>query len=263
MKPYEIALENYINGEYSVCREERQYALFLYNVLRRYHDLKSRKGNDDVEKIISACGIPVKAEIEYVFYEATFMRDFFERNRRIKLSPKCDRPQKPENTALNKTFKPSTYEMTDDESFNAKLIEYYKKEINKKSDITFQGTYKGIEHNLGGKSIECDTIIRSMMNSKPDIAVIYALGKEKYLHFIECKFESGEGSDSEDNKQRYIQWKIAEFLCMYYLTDLNVSGGMEDENSCLVQFVRKKPAADNEIYIAKLIELNENIFLCK
>ncbi|HBA47220.1 MAG TPA: hypothetical protein DCZ91_05370 [Lachnospiraceae bacterium] len=87
-KDYSCSIENYIRGDagsnYSICREERQYVVFLYNILRKYHAFKDRSNNDEVHKIITkACGIPEKADIECVFYEATFMRDFFERNRRI------------------------------------------------------------------------------------------------------------------------------------------------------------------------------------
>ena len=87
-KEYEPTLENYISNEYSVCREERQYALFLNNILLKYRDPDSR--DETVQKIFEACGLS-EAAIINVFYEATFMRDIFERNRRVnfgKISPK-------------------------------------------------------------------------------------------------------------------------------------------------------------------------------
>ena len=45
---------------------------------------------------------------------------------------------------------------------------------------------------------EYENIIRAMMNSKPDLAVVYHFGEkneEKVLLFLECKFESGEAKN--------------------------------------------------------------------
>ena len=32
----DLSIDNYISNEFSICREERQYALYLSNVLRYY-----------------------------------------------------------------------------------------------------------------------------------------------------------------------------------------------------------------------------------
>lgn len=255
-KEYECSIENYISDEYSICREERQYALFLYNILKKHR----KADGDKIKEIFTACCLPLKAEIENVFYEATFMRDLFERNRRLILS------DNPDVNLLSKDFKPDkTGRFNQENSFNYKLLKYLKIDIDVLSD-----EYK--EHNLGGKGIECDETAKQMMRATPDIAVIYSLEGERYLHFLECKFESYEGSyKSKENKddndktitQCQIQWKIADFLCKEYkLSDLKVSDQMEkDERSCLVQFVRKLPKSDsNEINIKDLIDLNEEIF---
>lgn len=90
-----VPLEHFIRDEYSICREERQYAVFLYNILRKYRN-KDKRIDKEVVSIFNACSIPRGAEIQNVFYEATFMRDFFERNRRLALS------KNPENVLLNK-----------------------------------------------------------------------------------------------------------------------------------------------------------------
>ncbi len=50
-KSEEISLENYIiniidgDGSYSICREERQYAFYLCNVLRYYGKAEHRNNN--------------------------------------------------------------------------------------------------------------------------------------------------------------------------------------------------------------------------
>ncbi len=80
---YECSLDNFISDEYSICREERQYALYLHNILLKYKTPGSRK-DKRVKDIFSACKLD-DATVENVFYEATFMRDFFMRNRQIAL----------------------------------------------------------------------------------------------------------------------------------------------------------------------------------
>ena len=88
------SIDDYVNGDCSICREERQYALYLSNVLRYYgikNDEHLKKLNDDernyLKEIFQKCGLDFEKDIiEDVFYEATFMRDIFERNRRYHLT---------------------------------------------------------------------------------------------------------------------------------------------------------------------------------
>lgn len=225
------SIENYIFDEKSICREERQYALFLNNILYKYKKPNERSG--EIAEMFDVCHIPSSAEIINVFYEAAFMRDYFHKNR------KCG-----------------------GDSFNKKLIRY----VSKKGV-----EYKGDEVNLGRNKFQCQGLSEDekytakwMMEAKPDLAVIYSLGGKRYLHFLECKFESNESvykvGDFEKNQCK-IQWMIADFLCDRYLSDLNVSDIMKANGmSCLVQFVREKPKNANEIPIDKLINLNNEIF---
>ncbi len=83
---YGCSLDKYISDEYSICREERQYALYLHNILLKYKTPGSRK-EERLKNIFSACKLD-DATIENVFYEATFMRDLFMRNRQIALNNK-------------------------------------------------------------------------------------------------------------------------------------------------------------------------------
>lgn len=261
---YGCSIEHFIQDEYSICREERQYAVLLYNILRKYYNKDKRNGNDRVTDIFNACNIPSESEIENVFYEVTFMRDFFERNRRIILGNEdCENLKK---RLLQKTFCPSICKpINEDISFNAKLVRYV---TGRNCSIS----YAGEENNLGHNEIACDElsdeekrIIRHMMNAKPDIAVIYKENNRKKLLFLECKFESAECSYEGGDMQRDIQWKIAEFLCNHYLKEeVCISDKMEKEKkSCLVKFVRKEPQKAkemNEIWIKELIDLNNEIF---
>ena len=261
---YGCSIEHFLQDEYSICREERQYAVFLYNILRKYRSKDKRNGNQRIINIFDACSVPAEAEIENVFYEATFMRDFFERNRRMLLGDKnCENVKK---RLLQKTFSPSVSKpMNQDFSFNSKLIQYVK---GTDSFIS----YVGEENNLGHNEIACDELsddekrtIRHMMNAKPDIAVIYNENGKKKLLFLECKFESAECSYESGDMQSDIQWKIADFLCRYCLKgDVDISDKMEEKKSCIVKFVRKVTENTNknpnEIQIKELIRLNDEIF---
>ena len=78
--------EKYVSDNTSVCREERQYTLYLSNILRYYSTESRRNAVPGVQKIFNACAIPPDVTIEDVFIEASFMRDYFERNRRSHLA---------------------------------------------------------------------------------------------------------------------------------------------------------------------------------
>lgn len=230
-KDYCCSIDNYISDENSICREERQYALFLCNILKYYQSSDAR-----VKIIFDACGIPSDATIENVFYEAAFMRDFFHKSREKR------------------------------ESFNQKLITYVSK-----GKVLYSGKEVNLGRNeieCDDLDKKRKYVIRWMMEAKPDLAVIYKQKNKKFLLFIECKFESGESVYKADKfglSQRQIQWKIAEFLCKkYWNDDIEVSDVMKKKRSRLVTFVRlpeaPKKLPENPIHITELIKLNEDIF---
>lgn len=271
MLEFGCSIERYIENEFSICREERQYVVFLYNILRKYRKPEKRNGVKDINDIFTACGIPKNATVEFVFYEAAFMRDFFERNRRLVLK----KARKAEEILLNKSFSPSCKDVKEKESFNKRLIQYIAE--------NFIGIHNPIslkqceEVNLGHNKIKPERVgglsreqinevgmyARYMMNVKPDIAVIYKEEGQKNLLFIECKFDSDESAYRYGFKQRVIQWHVAKFLCENYLDQEGIvlSNQMENGKSCLVRFVRKKgEGSQGEIEISKLIKLNDDIF---
>ena len=272
-----INVDNYISDEYSICREERQYALYLSNVLRYYNNRKKRV-NIDQEKlktIFEACGLGLDKKVVYVFYETTFMRDIFERNRRRYLSKKAD-SKKQKDVYLQKTFTPSSYVIEETNgSFNRNLLTFcWDKIIKTKTenkDINFSNT-PILEVNYGSNDIpdeysKIKNLTRAMMNSKPDLAVVYYdnnMKDKKKLLFLECKFDSSEdkidGDDGEKLPQTRIQGYIAEFLCKYYFTNLSVSEVMDNEHgkSKIVKFSRS--GESGTIKISNLIELEKRIF---
>lgn len=271
-KQYGCFIENYIrNDNYSICREERQYAVFLYNILRKYSKPEDRKDRKDIKKMFDACRIPEEADIKHVFYEATFMRDFFERNRRIHWAEKA------EEKLLQKSYSPKEKILNGENSFNYRLLKYVYEDKYKDKFPILQDCWNQEERNLGHstnedfnmfeeeKRDELQLDVRQMMNAKPDIAVVYCMSKEveqnavkSYLLFLECKFESNKSSD-----QCKIQGKIANFLYKYYLENENIEVsplmGKESKTEAPIVWFTRKPE-EGKILISDLIKLNNKIF---
>lgn len=274
---FEPSLENYICDKYSICREERQYVVFLYNILRKYGEKKSRENGNEIsekaKKIFNACGLEETAVVESVFYEAAFLRDFFERNRRLEYSKNNE---KWKDKLSQKTFTVPKEEI-EIKSFNKELIHYVckrmckeqKKEAGEIKIDCFKEEYNlGVdETKIKSKKIKIDnreldsaeenwikSRVKWMMNAQPDLAILYhnesKENDQRYLLFIECKFTSKESSYSypvkegkvDGLKQRQVQWMIADFLCEYLCKnkkeELKLSSGMEEDKSRLVRFVR-------------------------
>lgn len=286
---YNCSIENFIVDEYSICREERQYAVFLYNILRKYKKSQSREKlvgeeKDNILKIFEACGIEADSDIEHVFYEATFMRDFFERERRYYAVKNKDLLS---DVLLQQSYEKERETKTD---FNRRLIEYaleweykdspeIKSSRNDKKNDEENEAY--LQYNLGGNipkelaGLEIPKEVRekarAMMNSKPDIAVIYKKGSQRYLLFIECKFESSE-SKYNSLSQSAVQYHIAEFLCRYLNERngqeyINLSEKMKLGQSRIVKFRRSGSGRqgpylpeDGNILIKMLVDYNNKIF---
>ena len=301
---YNCSIENFILDEYSICREERQYAVFLYNILRKYGKKRSRAKladgeKEDIQAIFAACGIEADDDIEYVFYEATFMRDFFKRERRYYAV--IENHGSLADVLLQKDYEKEEKIKTD---FNRRLIEYVfkwaggdppemnmengDKENNEEDDAYLRCNLgrnipkdcKDLEKLEKVKKIGTETAetaenvrgkLRAMMNSKPDIAVVYKKGGQRYLLLIECKFESSEGK-YDSLSQREVQYHIAEFLCGY-LNERNgqeyikVSKKMKSGQSRIVKFKRSDSGGqetclpgEGNILIKMLVEYNNKIF---
>lgn len=314
----ELSMKNFICDEYSIGREERQYVVFLYNILRKYSTPESREKTEDqigkVEEIFKVCGLENDAVVEKVFYEPSFMRDFFERKRRLVLTEMLDEKERKEKILQKDSslFKKKE-NFPEEESFCDKLIKYVYKRKHKEVDIeNIEVEYSGRECNLGqnknweeldklkiynqesNETINLDGErdwikyrVKWMMSAQPDIAVIYSIpdktNDKKYLLFIECKYLSGESTytyintengEKESEKQRKIQWMIADFLCNYLSrnnncqVEMKLSSGMKEEQSRLVKFVRgrkTKVITENgdmrgEIFLKDLIECDSKIY---
>ena len=311
----DLSIDNYISDEFSICREERQYALYLSNVLRYYgknpkHEKDPKVGpanrignNEEVEKIFEACGFDNLENIfiKNVFYEATFMRDVFERNRRYYLAK--DKTEACLKVEYSKNpYRHKDYKISKNNSFNYKLLDYcidiisMNRDNDEQSDqdeksedniVISERNYGGKDNFISEEDLEklklkinkndwkrFKSLVRAMMNAKPDIAVYYEQDQQLHLKFIECKFESKE-STSNGFKQTEIQGHIAEFMHKYYFelgVDNMMDKGAGSCNSHKVEFCRDSETKrvvnreDNKDYsygiinIYDLIESEKTIF---
>lgn len=237
--------DNYIEVNH-ICREERQYALFLYMIFLKAK--KNLKLTDSETAVIRAClDIDEKKafEIKHVFYEATLMRDFFENDRQTK-----DNKDKRNNYHPEYSRKCS-YKSSDIPSFNEKLLTelflenkkyefvYAKNEIdeNKIKDIFSKiprfynlknltgfdsKSIHFVHHNTAEDLIDVDDSSYSvlleahnMMNAKPDIMVIYEQKdnneNKTYYKCLECKYTSDE-KKNKNYQQTNTQRNILRFL---------------------------------------------------
>lgn len=104
--------------------------------------------------------------------------------------------------------------------------------------------------------------LREMMNSKPDIAVIYEDNGKHYLLFLECKFESRESTSPRGASQTDIQWHIADFLCKsgyFGNVKIKVPESMNKKKQS-VKVVFSRNCNKDTIEIASLIKLEQQIF---
>lgn len=243
-----FSLDDFLGKNGGLCREERQYALFLYNCLCT--------GDDDIiEKIFPEQDIK---EINKVFYEATLMRDFFCADRKRRLlgwgKEKCCHNLEQSdkiiaNKLKNKVKKEDSQKIAykdieaslnnPEDSFNEKLISFLveKYNINNPDHPITQCSFY-INRNFGtnnfskqenkGALKDIASIAKAMMNAKPDIAVCYKDKENKVkLLFLECKYCSNESAykdimsrleklgitDTTSKGQVAIQDLICEFLC--------------------------------------------------
>lgn len=219
-----------------ICREERQYAVFLYNILKYYGKRAEVKLGNSYSEVLSyifkKLGL-LDAKVEAVYYEATFMRD------------------------LHKI---------DKKAFNERLYEFVLKEFEiKKIPDAFIENDSLKEYNLGARvaqqyfneNPQMGSLFRVLMNCKPDIAVVYTTKEERYLKFIECKYESKEKIYKLDEKniikQVDAQKKILKYLIDYepFFNNKKIKYGDVIE----FNFKKEHSSVVNDLY-----RLNEEIF---
>lgn len=189
------------------CKEERQFAVFLYNV---FLEKKRRKKEVDknIDNIVKYC-LDVGEEeykrlvITDVYFEATLMRDYF---------ANCKSPE--EKIAFNEEL----LKFCLGEEDSGKVISKLKKDCltrnlgQKEAKNSIKNLYPDLENKLKSAIVKsktvddlslfkeireksCLDIASMMMNATPDILVLYQIAGEKiyYAKALECKYKSYEG----------------------------------------------------------------------
>lgn len=213
-------LERYLVADnYSWCREERQIALFLYNILlmkkNNYYEIIEGLNNKKNEEINEGLKEIFEDDfknivIHEVYYEAAILRDYFH-----SLNEDVDR-------AADFNVSLLEFLLGEDEKANISSIidKYFEGDKGKKTAKSLTGAtsalYKiicsnqiwGIEENdlkYQEDIIDYEKIIKlqkvyfatMIMNAKPDILVVYSNNKKndkrKRAIVLECKFESNAG----------------------------------------------------------------------
>lgn len=206
-----FTIENFLSTDGAFCREERQYALLLYNCLCF--------GDKEVIEGILGDGV----QVEKVFYEATLMRDLFCADRKVRLldydENQCmhqlEESDKEVAKRLNKLDARGDYVKNAEsdcsyrgETFNEKLVYFllnkYEEKYGKLADVQCNFF---VNRNLGTNNfssvkkeeipnpyVRIAKVAKTMMNAKPDIAVFYRNNGRNKLVFLECKYCSGESA---------------------------------------------------------------------
>lgn len=233
-----IIINEFLNGENSICREERQFSLYLYNLLANCKRIKL-----DLENFANK-----NYEVAYAYYEASFMRDYF--NDAVSKSEFNLRLLEFANRKLKEFY--SNYEAM---GITMETVDIKKVQPDEVYDINMEidaacpdfDTAKHINGWSGMEKKYRNPLAKWMMNVKPDIALLLkrrGIKRDEYrLHFIECKYTSGldsypalvgvkdkNGKVTECRRligsQLQIQEMILEFLCKQM--ELTVRGDIHD-----------------------------------
>lgn len=241
-----IYINKFMDGTNSICREERQFSLYLYNLLADCRKIK-----------IDSEGFANKNyEVVQAYYEASFMRDYFnaaeskaEFNRSL-----VDFA----NRKLRMLYAASTCETMPADEFKANGVPVdsiydINKDINAE-DISFD-IAKHINGWSGGSEREYrNPVAKWMMNIKPDIALLLkrkGVKKDDYrLHFVECKYTSGmdvypawigvsgeDGSIKECRKLVLSQLELQDFVLEFLCNELELAFDSESNSAVAGGFV--------------------------
>lgn len=233
-----IYINSFLDGSNSICREERQFSLYLYNVLTACKKIK-----------IDSEGLANKNyEVVRAYYEASFMRDYFNNAK-----SKSDFNRKLvdfANRKLKELYNDAKYEVIAVSEFEAKGVSnnmIY--DIN--TDINSDNISFDLAKHINGWSSESERVYRNpiakwMMNVKPDIGLLLkrrGIKRDEYkLHFIECKYMSGidvypalvgfsgdDGKISECKKLILTQIEVQELVLEFLCDELGLA--FDDENN--------------------------------
>lgn len=236
MKAYlnEKKLEDYL-GRKLVCREERQFALFLYLAF-----LEKKKGNSDpwITELVKFCLDEEEQDliVEEVYYEATLMRDYF---------AGCEKGSGSEAEKFNQELLHFCLDFLPCDTEKGKCEKCGWERAKKCIEELTEDCGGRMDYHLGTKRIKdavekrypnlrammknetegvsqlyekaCLDIARMMMNATPDLLVIYRIGEKRYAKALECKYQSEQGTYEDVigvkiKMQYFIQECVMSFL---------------------------------------------------
>lgn len=219
-------LNKYLGGEL-YCREERQFAVFLYNIFLEKQKLKE-DADENINQIVKYClNIDEVADkdliIKDAYFEGTLMRDYFDKEKdknqfnsgllEFCLGWQSDN----QNANLIKDLMNNTKLSYRNLGQNKakKIIDAKYPTSNELGEKIKNGKEKEIDIQKA-KEKACLNIASMMMNATPDILIIYELDGKEYAKALECKYCSGEGTykdvaGAEYKMQLFIQDCIMHF----------------------------------------------------
>lgn len=181
-----VFINNYINSENPICRDGKQYAVYLFQILCGCKRVKIDFDNYTNKKY----------EVSRAYYEASFLRDYFN-----DAKDKADfnaRLLRFANRKLRSLFAGEEEQGALLEKVDAKAVsadEVYN--VDAEPDYTNPGFDMGKHINGWTKEerLYRNPIARWMMNVKPDIALLLkrrGIKRSEYrMHFIDCKYVDG------------------------------------------------------------------------
>ncbi len=235
----EGTLKNFLSKDDSICREERQFALFLYLVfLKKKRKETGGKNGEYIDQTVRKClelEDTQDVEIIDVYYEASLMRDYwkyFQNNKNgeesefnekvlhfcldfqlgaVKAKEEIDRllsnQPKLRSSYIGQTF------------WQGAVKEAYGNEVSKLMKENSDSITDEEKQQIGIKA-GLD-IAKMMMNATPDILVVYNLDGRLYAKALECKYQSKEGkyqdvAGAKNRMQLFIQQCI---MCFCFGTN--------------------------------------------
>lgn len=246
--------ENYVTSSSKpICREERQYALYLYNLMQLYQNSNYRNNLEELFKGTNFCDKSIN--FDHIVLEAAFMRDLFERDR-------ADKTILSFNERLLNFIKNniSNHLFTENEEINKQLQEEVALLLNNIEKLSPYnlGAKKGQEEIIKLTSSNCiiKSLLKIMMNVKPDIAFF----TDNELYFWECKYSSPESKYTMGPlkiSQIIAQKWVGKFLC-----DSDTTANYKFIDSKKIIFFYHKnnhKQYDYAFEIDKLINLNKEL----
>ncbi len=224
-------LKKFLDKDVPICREERQFALLLYNV---FLEKKRGSANDNENKIVKKCLFEEKENVDIekiciidVYFEATLMRDYFnackddkekdEFNKRLLEFCLGDNQE----NVVKKLKEKLRYKKDDhekDKIWQNLGQSTVKKAINEVAPLINlqQKACNEVAFLIKLKQKACLQIASMMMNVTPDLLVIYKYDDKLCAKALECKYLSNEGRytdvvGSKIQMQYFIQECIMKF----------------------------------------------------